>query len=142
MGRYVIRRTIQMIPLFIGISIIIFLIIQAAPGGPETTLLATGRFVSPEILAAYRTRLGLDQPIFIQYFRWLGASSDLQQLVFSTQACIRGFHLRQTGVKTGDNLLSMDCCIIPTIGVTILSPDSDARCLPAGMTCNESSISK
>lgn len=34
MGRYVIRRTIQMIPLFIGISIIIFLIIQAAPGGP------------------------------------------------------------------------------------------------------------
>lgn len=74
MGRYVIRRTIQMIPLFIGISIIIFLIIQAAPGGPETTLLATGRFVSPEILAAYRTRLGLDQPIFIQYFRWLGAA--------------------------------------------------------------------
>lgn len=53
---------------------IIFLIIQAAPGGPETTLLATGRFVSPEILAAYRTRLGLDQPIFIQYFRWLGAA--------------------------------------------------------------------
>lgn len=74
MGRYVIRRTIQMIPLFIGISVIIFLIIQAAPGGPETTLLATGRFVSPEILAAYRVRLGLDQPIFIQYFRWLGAA--------------------------------------------------------------------
>ncbi|MBE2239528.1 MAG: ABC transporter permease [Caldilineaceae bacterium] len=74
MGRYAIRRTIQMIPLFIGISIIIFLIIQAAPGGPETTLLATGRFVSPEILAAYRVRLGLDQPIFVQYFRWLGAA--------------------------------------------------------------------
>ncbi|HQY92010.1 ABC transporter permease [Caldilinea sp.] len=74
MGRYAIRRTVQMIPLFIGISIIIFLIIQAAPGGPETTLLATGRFVSPEILAAYRTRLGLDQPIFVQYFRWLGAA--------------------------------------------------------------------
>ena len=74
MGRYVVRRTIQMIPLFIGISVIIFLIIQAAPGGPETTLLATGRFVSPEILAAYRTRLGLDQPLFVQYFRWLGAA--------------------------------------------------------------------
>ncbi len=74
MGRYVVRRTVQMIPLFIGISVIIFLIIQAAPGGPETTLLATGRFVSPEILAAYRTRLGLDQPLFVQYFRWLGAA--------------------------------------------------------------------
>ena len=74
MGRYVVRRTIQMIPLFIGISIIIFLVIQAAPGGPETTLLATGRFVSPEILAAYRVRLGLDQPLVVQYFRWLGTA--------------------------------------------------------------------
>jgi len=74
MGRYIVRRVIQMIPLFIGISIIIFIVIQAAPGGPEMTLLATGRFVSPEILDAYRTRLGLDQPIPIQYFRWLGAA--------------------------------------------------------------------
>ena len=74
MGRYVIRRIIQMIPLFLGISIIIFLIIQAAPGGPEMALLQTGRFVNPEILAAYRARLGLDQPIVVQYFRWLGAA--------------------------------------------------------------------
>jgi ABC-type dipeptide/oligopeptide/nickel transport system permease component len=63
MGRYIVRRVIQMIPLFIGISIVIFVVIQAAPGGPEMTLLATGRFVSPEILDAYRARLGLDQPI-------------------------------------------------------------------------------
>ncbi|MCB0152021.1 MAG: ABC transporter permease, partial [Caldilineaceae bacterium] len=33
-----------------------------------------GRFVNPEILAAYRARLGLDQPIVVQYFRWLGAA--------------------------------------------------------------------
>jgi peptide/nickel transport system permease protein len=74
MGRYIVRRVLQMIPLFIGISIIIFLVIQAAPGGPETMLLATGRFVNPEILAAYRARLGLDQPLVVQYGRWLGAA--------------------------------------------------------------------
>ena len=74
MGRYILRRIIQMIPLFLGISIIIFIVIQAAPGGPETTLLATGRFVSPEILEAYRARLGLDQPVPVQYVRWLGAA--------------------------------------------------------------------
>ncbi len=74
MGRYIIRRVLQMIPLFIGISIVIFLVIQAAPGGPETMLLASGRFVNPEMLAAYRARLGLDQPLVIQYFRWLGAA--------------------------------------------------------------------
>ena len=44
MGRYVIRRILQMIPLLIGISIVIFAIIQAAPGGPEGTLLDRGKF--------------------------------------------------------------------------------------------------
>ena len=36
---------VSMIPLFIGISLVIFLVIQAAPGGPEMTLLSSGRFV-------------------------------------------------------------------------------------------------
>lgn len=74
MGRYILRRMLQMIPLFIGISVVIFLVIQAAPGGPETMLLATGRFVNPEMIVAYRARLGLDQPLVVQYFRWLGAA--------------------------------------------------------------------
>lgn len=74
MGQYIIRRLIQTIPLLIGISIVIFLVIQAAPGGPETVFLGTGRFVDPEILEKYRERLGLDQPIHIQYLRWIGAA--------------------------------------------------------------------
>jgi peptide/nickel transport system permease protein len=74
MGRYIIRRVLQMIPLFIGISILIFVVIQAAPGGPETMLLASGRFVDAQMLEAYRARLGLDQPLVVQYFRWLGAA--------------------------------------------------------------------
>ncbi|MBK8050784.1 MAG: ABC transporter permease [Anaerolineales bacterium] len=91
MGRYIIRRVLQMIPLFIGISIVIFIVIQAAPGGPETTLLATGRFVSPEILEAYRTRLGLDQPIYVQYFRWLttALSGDLGYSYKSAQPVLQ-----------------------------------------------------
>ncbi len=74
MGRYVLRRVLQMIPLFLGISVIIFVVIQAAPGGPETMLLASGRFVNENMLEAYRARLGLDQPLVVQYFRWLGAA--------------------------------------------------------------------
>jgi peptide/nickel transport system permease protein len=74
MGRYTIRRLLQMVPLLIGISLIIFLIIQAAPGGPETTLLESGRFIDPTIIESYRQRLGLDQPIYVQYFRWLWAA--------------------------------------------------------------------
>lgn len=74
MGRYVLRRLIQMIPLFLGISLVIFLVIQAAPGGPEMTLLSSGRFVDEKILEAYRVRLGLDKSIPEQYIRWLGAA--------------------------------------------------------------------
>jgi peptide/nickel transport system permease protein len=74
-SRYIRRRLIQMIPLLVGISILTFLIIQAAPGGPETVFLETGRFVDPEIIEAYRRRLGLDQPIYIQYLKWIGTAA-------------------------------------------------------------------
>lgn len=75
MSRYIRRRLIQMIPLLVGISILTFLIIQAAPGGPETVFLETGRFVDPEIIEAYRRRLGLDQPIYIQYLKWISTAA-------------------------------------------------------------------
>ncbi len=86
MVRYVIRRVIQMIPILIGISIVIFGIIQAAPGGPEGTLLDRGMFVDPAAIEAYRERLGVDRPIYEQYFRWIGAmlSGDMG-ISFQTQ---------------------------------------------------------
>ncbi len=86
MGRYVIRRILQMIPLLIGISIVIFAIIQAAPGGPEGTLLDRGMFVDPAAIDAYRARLGVDQPVYVQYLKWVGAmlSGDLG-ISFQTQ---------------------------------------------------------
>ena len=73
MGRYVIRRLIQMVPLLLGISLLIFLLIQAAPGGPEAVFLERSTFVDPAAIESFRQRLGLDQPLHIQYLRWLGA---------------------------------------------------------------------
>ena len=73
MGRYVVRRLIQMVPLLLGISLLIFLLIQAAPGGPEAVFLERSTFVDPEAIESFRRRLGLDQPLYIQYIRWLGA---------------------------------------------------------------------
>jgi peptide/nickel transport system permease protein len=62
------------VPLFFGISIVIFGVIQAAPGGPEGALLASGRSVDPQVVEAYRRRLGVDQPLPVQYARWAGAA--------------------------------------------------------------------
>lgn len=74
MGRYTIRRCLQMIPLMIGISLIVFLIIQAAPGGPEGMMLQSGLTIDPSVIEAYRHRLGVDQPIYVQYFKWISAA--------------------------------------------------------------------
>jgi len=74
MGHYVVRRLFQMIPLLIGISIIMFALIQAAPGGPEAMFFESGRFINPKVVESYRHRLGLDQPVPIQYFKWLEAA--------------------------------------------------------------------
>ncbi len=71
---YAARRLLQMVPLALGISVILFAVIQAAPGGPEGALLDSGRFVDPAVIDAYRERLGVDQPVHIQYFRWLSAA--------------------------------------------------------------------
>src|SRR5207245_1683107 len=71
MGRYVRRRRVPMVPLLFGISLLIFLIIQAAPGGPEAIFLENRLFIDPQVIDAFRQRLGLDQPVPVQYVRWL-----------------------------------------------------------------------
>ena len=72
---YIGRRLLEMIPLVFGISVILFAVIQMAPGGPEGSLLETGRFIDPSVIEAYRARLGVDQPVHIQYVRWLSAAA-------------------------------------------------------------------
>jgi len=71
---YIGRRILQMIPLVFGLSLVLFAVIQAAPGGPEGALLESGRFIDPQVIEAYRERLGLDQPVYVQYLRWLAAA--------------------------------------------------------------------
>lgn len=74
MNAYVVRRLVQMVPLLLGITLVLFAVIQAAPGGPEGALLEAGRFIDPEVIESYRRRLGVDQPVPVQYVRWLSAA--------------------------------------------------------------------
>lgn len=74
MTGWVARRVLQMVPLILGITVVLFAVIQAAPGGPEGALLESGRFIDPEVIEAYRQRLGVDEPVPVQYVRWLGAA--------------------------------------------------------------------
>jgi peptide/nickel transport system permease protein len=70
MGRYLIRRVLQALLLLFLLSLGMFLLIHALPGGPEQVIFnprlsAAGR-------AAIRARFGLDQPLYIQYLKWIG----------------------------------------------------------------------
>jgi len=69
MGRYLIRRLLQAIPLLLLLSIFMFVLIHLMPGGPEQVLF------NPHMTAAaraeMRTRFGLNDPLPIQYLKWL-----------------------------------------------------------------------
>jgi peptide/nickel transport system permease protein len=69
--RYVIRRLIGAIPTLFIISFMIYGILLAAPGGPEARFVQNPR-ITPQMIEAFRARWGLDQPVYIQYCRWMG----------------------------------------------------------------------
>ncbi|WP_405712274.1 ABC transporter permease [Streptomyces xanthophaeus] len=71
MGRYVARRLLQMIPVFIGSTLLIFLMMYALPGDPVRALMGDQSF-DPATVEAIRKELGLDLPIWQQYLNYLG----------------------------------------------------------------------
>lgn len=66
---YIIRRFLQAIPVLIGLSILIFALTRIIPGDPVR--LALGPAVPEEQIEALRREMGLDQPIYVQYWDWL-----------------------------------------------------------------------
>ena len=72
MLRYVIRRLILLVPILLGLSILVFVWIRALPGGPAQALL--GERATPETVAAIEHQYGLDEPVYVQYWRFLKRS--------------------------------------------------------------------
>jgi peptide/nickel transport system permease protein len=66
---YVLRRILALVPVIIGVATMVFALIHAVPGDPAQAML--GEAASAADVAALRTSLGLDQPVFIQYARYL-----------------------------------------------------------------------
>ncbi|MBV6638302.1 MAG: ABC transporter permease [Mameliella sp.] len=70
MGRYILGRLISAIPVLLGITVIVFLIMALIPGDPATAIL--GSYATPENVEKLNRDLGLDKPLVAQYFIWLG----------------------------------------------------------------------
>ena len=77
MVRYILRRLLLSIPLLVGISLVSFLMMHMAPGGP----IGSAMDLNPKATAESRARLeayyGLDQPLHVQYGRWLARMATL-----------------------------------------------------------------
>jgi peptide/nickel transport system permease protein len=69
MGRYLIRRLIQMLPILFGLTVVIFLMLRLVPGDPAVIML--GNKATPENVARLRESLGLNKPIYVQYWIFL-----------------------------------------------------------------------
>src|SRR4030043_2484296 len=77
MLRYIARRLLLTVPLLVGISLVSFLMMHMAPGGP----IGAGTDLNPKATAESRARLkayyGLDRPLHVQYGKWLGRMAAL-----------------------------------------------------------------
>ncbi|MFF2007894.1 ABC transporter permease [Streptomyces sp. NPDC058195] len=71
MGRYVARRLLQMIPVFIGTTLIIFLMVHILPGDPIRAMWGD-KAADPAQVASLRHEFGLDQPLWKQYVDYMG----------------------------------------------------------------------
>ncbi len=70
MLRFIVRRLLQLIPILLGLSVLLFAWLRALPGGPAQA--ALGERATPEDIARYNELFGLDQPLIVQYLRFLG----------------------------------------------------------------------
>lgn len=71
MLRHTLNRILLIIPTLLGVAILVFFMLRLMPGDPVAIMLE-GANVTPEVVAAERARLGLDQPAYLQFFKWMG----------------------------------------------------------------------
>jgi peptide/nickel transport system permease protein len=132
MTRYIIRRLIGTIPTLFVVSLLIYSILLAAPGGPEQRFAQNPKMTAAQI-ETFRKRWGLDQPIPVQYCRWIGVCNpDGQGLgVFISNSGVPNFLPGFLG--GGDNgVLHGDLGFSSSSGASVSSLIS-ARVLPTAI---------
>lgn len=123
MLRYIVQRLLATIPLLIGISLISFLVIHAAPGGPVE--MATD--LNPKATAEYRQRMteyyGLDKPVHVQYAQWLArmATLDFGQSFSPDGRRVSEKIAERIPVTLGINVLSLALILLVAAPVGIYS---------------------
>lgn len=69
MAKYIVKRLIYMIPVVLGVTLLVFFIMNLAPGSPAQIIL--GENATPEQIAELEHQMGLDKPLIAQYFEYV-----------------------------------------------------------------------
>lgn len=103
--QYIIKRILVMIPVFIGITVLCYFLATLIPGDPAEMMLAGMDNVSDAEIERLRAAYGLNQPVYIQYLKWLW------QLLHGNFG---------TSYRTGEAVLSMIMKrLVPTLSITL-----------------------
>ena len=88
MSRYLLRRLLEMVPVFFGVILVVFIISRLTPGDPARIIL--GERATPEAMAQLREALGLDEPLPLQFVGYLGRAmrGDLGRSIQSNERVI------------------------------------------------------
>ncbi|MEO1210523.1 MAG: ABC transporter permease [Cyanobacteria bacterium J06638_20] len=94
MGRYIARRLLNLIPVLLGITLLVFLFLHLIPGDPAIVML--GDRATPDQVEALRERMGLNEPLPLQYLTFLGNlfQFDLGRSIFTGVPIIQEIAIR------------------------------------------------
>ncbi len=106
----IVNRLILSIPVLFGVLILGFILVQVAPGDPARVL--AGPMAPPEVVEAIRLRMGLDDPMVVQFMRYMGRlmEGDLGRSLISNKTVIS-----ELGAAIGPTIELMVACLIWSI---------------------------
>ena len=86
--KYIVKRILLIIPVVIGITLFIYLLMDLAPGDPVSMILGTD--ATPEQVAEVRSELGLDQNVLVRYVNYMSSAlqGDLGTCLLYTSRCV------------------------------------------------------
>lgn len=114
MAGYFLRRVLAAIPVMLVVALFVFLLLRLSPGDPAAII--AGDMATPEQLAAIRANLGLDQPLYQQFFVWI---SQLLQGNFSTSLMAHTPVLTMIGQRLEPTLSLALVAILLTIVISV-----------------------
>lgn len=87
MSGYIRQRLLRAVPVLFGVMTLVFLMVHMLPGDPAEEIASRGPGMTPEAIQDIRVRLGLDQPLYVQYWEFVKrvAQGDLGRSIFTNR---------------------------------------------------------